>query len=523
MKMVWRDKKMIKRCLDVKLNVQPLCFGLVHKFAYEGPCRFSSGDALTNEYDKIAAQQVFSDFKDDLAKNIPDFVELREPLYFECNDDWLLPQENFDQMMKDLGEIDVYLIHSGIARERQIIELAERSKKPILLSPRLGCMITSITASLYSRGLETYAANTWSDLIKEMNVLRTKKAVQNANVLAGVRFNSNTSYACNDSFISLPKVTEVFGTHFRYVNLHEFFDYIHPLPEGGNYTTPGRMDTPNLTDEDVKKAESLADELIGGAEPDNLDIERTYVINSCKIYVLVEKLLNLYDCNGFTFPCPDACSTMRMNKEEFTFCLNHSLLTEQGIPSTCDSDINSMMAMFMLTTLSDKAPSLGNAWPVLFDDSGNVIPISSRFDLENDLANVTDHSNLYLVDHSSQIRKKKGICCEPSKYGLRHFAFDKKFGAVFRYDFNQDVGQKITICRFSPDCRKMLIGTGTVVCGGGYYTDNCNNYVIFRVNDQKKFYQAHKYTGNHLALAYGDYVEELKLLADAFGLEALMV
>ena len=514
---------MIRRCIDVKLNVQPLAFGLVHRFAYEGPCRFSSGDALTCEYDKVAAQQVFSDFKENIVKNMPGFVNLREPMYFECNDDWLLPQANFDKMMEDLGNIDVYLIHSGIARERQIIELAERSKKPILLAPNLGCMITSITASLYSRGLETYAANTWKDLIKVMNVLKTRKAVQNANVLAGVRFNSNTSYACNDSLISLPHATEVFGTHFRYINLHEFFDYMHPLPESGNYTTPGRMDTPNITESDIKKAEALADELLAGADPNNLHIGRTPLVNSCKAHVLVKKLLDLYDCNGFTFPCPDACSTMRINKEQFTLCLNHSLLTEEGIPSTCDSDINSMMAMYMLASLSGNAPYLGNAWPVLFGEDGKVLPISARFDLANDLADVEDCNNLYLIDHSTQIRKKKGIDRETSPYGLRHFAFDKQFGAVFRYDFNQDAGQEITICRFSPDCSKMLIGKGTVVCGGGYYTDNCNNYVIFRVKDQKKFFEAHKYTGNHLALAYGDYADELKMLANCFGLEAMEV
>ena len=515
-------KKMIRRCVDVKLNVKPLCFGLVHKYAYEGPCRFSAGDGLTCEYDKIAAQQVFTEFKENMAKNLPDFVNLMEPLYFECNDDWLLPQENFDKMTENLGDIDVYLIHSGIARERQIIELGERTKKPILLSPDLGCMITAITASLYSRGLETYAVNTWKDLVKRMNVLRTRKAVQNANVLAGVRFNSNTSYACNDSLISLPHATEVFGTHFRYLNLHEFFDYMEPLPEGGNHTTPGRKDTPNITAEDTKEAEALADELIAGANPDNLDIERKHAVNACKAHVLVKKLLDLYDCNGFTFPCPDACSSMRHNNQEFTLCLNHSLLTEQGIPSTCDSDINSMMAMFMLMTLSGKATYHGNGWPVLLDEEGKAIP-AWVFDPENDLAPEVDRTNLYIIDHSTQIRKKKGINCECSPYGLRHFAFDKKFGAVFRYDFNQDVGQTITLSRFSPDCKKMLIGKGTVVGGGGYDSDNCNNYVIFSVADQKKFFEAHKFTGNHMALAYGDYVEELTLLAEVFGLEPLIV
>ncbi len=513
---------MIKKCIDEKLKIQPVCFGLVHRYAYEGPCRFSSGEALTCEYDQIAAQEVLAEFKEDLAENLPDFVEAREVLFFECYDNWLVPQDEYEEMTKDLGNIDAYLIHSGIARERQIIELAEKTKKPVLLSPNLGCMITSITASLYARGLETYAANTWEDLIRAMNVIRTRKAIQNSNVLIGARFNSNTSYACNDSFISLPHVTEVFGTHFRYLNIHEFFDYMNPLNGQGNYTTPSRLDTPNLTEEEIAEAEKLADSLIAGADPNNLDIERKFCVSSCKVYVLVKKLLDLYDCNGFTFPCPDACSTTRINKEEFTLCLNHSLMIEEGIPSTCDSDVNTMMAIYMLSTLSGKAPYLGNGWPIRIGKNGELIN-DWHFDLENDLANVEDHSNLYIVDHSTQIRKKNGICGECSPYGLRHFAFDKKFGAVFRYDFNQDAGQEITICRFSPDCKKMLIGKGTVVCGGGYDTDNCNNYVIFRVEDQKKFYQAHKYTGNHLAICYGDYVEELKLLGESFGLELMLV
>jgi L-fucose isomerase-like protein len=294
------------------------------------------------------------------------------------------------------------------------------------------------------------------------------------------------------------------------------------LPAGGNHTTPGRMDTPNITEEDTKEAEALADELIAGAALDNLDIERKYVIESCKAYVLVKKLLDLYDCNAFTFPCPDACSTLRFNDMEFTLCLNHSLLTEQGIPSTCDSDINSMMAMFMLTTLSGKAPYHGNGWPVLLDEDGKALS-EWHLDPENDLPPDVDRTNLYMIDHSTQIRKKQGIDLDCSPYGLRHFAFDKKFGAVLRYDHNQDIGQTITLCRFSPDCKKMLIGKGSIVGGGGYDTDNCNNYVIFRVADQKKFLEAHKFTGNHMALVYGDYVEELTLLAEAFKLEPLIV
>ena len=36
---------MIKRGLDIKLNVKPIFLGIVHKFYYEGPCRFAKGEA----------------------------------------------------------------------------------------------------------------------------------------------------------------------------------------------------------------------------------------------------------------------------------------------------------------------------------------------------------------------------------------------------------------------------------------------------------------------------------------------
>ena len=33
---------MIAKNIDVKLNVRPIYIGLVHEYAYEGPCRFGA-------------------------------------------------------------------------------------------------------------------------------------------------------------------------------------------------------------------------------------------------------------------------------------------------------------------------------------------------------------------------------------------------------------------------------------------------------------------------------------------------
>ena len=70
--------------------------------------------------------------------------------------------------------------------------------------------------------------------------------------------------------------------------------------------------------------------------------------------------------------------------------------------------------------------------------------------------------------------------CIRDSYGVRHFAYDQGFGAVMRYNFKQDAGQEITLCRISPDCKKLFVGKGTIVGGGDYDLDNCNGYVVFR-------------------------------------------
>ena len=41
--------------------------------------------------------------------------------------------------------------------------------------------------------------------------------------------------------------------------------------------------------------------------------------------------------------------------------------------------------------------------------------------------------------------------------------------------------------------------------------------------DQKKVYRAQCRAGLHLPLVFGDYTEELKLLAESYGMEAIMV
>lgn len=93
---------------------------------------------------------------------------------------------------------------------------------------------------------------------------------------------------------------------------------------------------------------------------------------SLKGYVLVQKLLDRNGCNAYTMPCPDCCSTRRLNHDQLTFCLTHSLNNENQVPSSCEMDINSVLAMAIMENLSDKAVYMGNSNPVLYRDGKMV-------------------------------------------------------------------------------------------------------------------------------------------------------
>ena len=511
---------MIKRGLDVKLNVKPIFLGLQHNYYYEGPCRFAKGEALTPEYEAILAQELKTKFFEDVKAAMPDAVHLMEEVFLPCHDNWVVPEEAFDAMTKDPeGEIDAFMISGGIARSGLVIELAERTKKPVIQDPYTCCDLTAVTASIRARGIECYAPLTWDGVAQLMRVLRVRKALKEAKVLCAVRFDSNASKSGNDTFVSLDMATQKFGTHFRFINVHEFMDYLNPLPEGGNYTTPGRMDTPNVTEEDIKEAEQMAADLIANA--DDCTIEQEHLAKSCRAHVLIKKLLELHDCCGFTAPCPDLCSTRRVNEEKVTLCLNHSLCNEMGIPSACEYDVDGVLTMLILETISNQPAYMGNTNPLVYEN-GTIRPMR-RFNIE-DIADVEDLTNLYHTAHSTPNRKmKSGIGGENAHYGLRHFAYDQGFGGCFRYHFDQDKGQEITLCRISPDCTKLFVGKGEIVGGGDYDLDNCNGYVVVRVADQKEFYDAQLSFGNHLPLVYGDYADDLVLLGKTLGLEVVQV
>ncbi|MCD8192779.1 MAG: hypothetical protein LUD55_08320 [Oscillospiraceae bacterium] len=259
-------------------------------------------------------------------------------------------------------------------------------------------------------------------------------------------------------------------------------------------------------------ASAIADELSAGAVENTMTKEM--MLPSIIMYITAQKYMDLNDCNGFTIPCPDACSTRRMNAEKFTPWLTHALNMEQGIPSACEYDTNAVLSQQALIAVSGKNPYMGNTVPIPCVDGH----FQTRFantpeqfaELEKDPANL---GHLYMMQHSVAHRRLRGSD-KNAEYSIRNFTYDQGFGVTIRYDFDADAGQKITFCRFAPDGSKLFVGTGEIVMGGGYKSQNCTQLVYFRVKDTADTWEKQCYAGNHCAMVYGDYTKELIALAN---------
>ena len=514
---------MIQKASDVVLRVLPVLATAEHLYYYEGPCRFGYGEALQPGYDRLANAQKAETFLTKVREcaETAGRVELMEPVFLDRTDDWDDKEEMWEKAAPTALICDLAICMQGIACDDLIIEFAERFKKPVAVTPISGFSGTITVAAMTARTgeYEAYGFYKWEDVTRAFRTLRARKVIQTTKILCITRFGNPTSYSSVDSFNSYEAITAKIGVRFRFVNLHEFFeDMSHEALPEGNCTTPGRK-TWNRDEKDLELANRITDDLISGAEEVTMD--RDKILQSAMAYVMVQKYLDLKDCNGFTMPCPDACSTRRLNEIGFTACLTHSLNQEMGIPSACEYDLAAVLTQQAIMAVTGKRPYMGNTCPIPFEDGH----LSARFgttpeQLEK-LEKMGETENIYMTQHSVAHRRIQDPD-KNSKYAVRNFAIDQGFGATLRYDFDQDAGQKITMCRFSPDAERMFIGSGEIIMGGGYEGNNCSQLVYYKVKDQANTWKAQCLAGNHVVLVYGDYVQDLIDLAESLGVEPVV-
>ncbi|MBX9034942.1 hypothetical protein [Gordonibacter massiliensis (ex Traore et al. 2017)] len=521
------DEFELRNNREVTLNVRPIEIGLYHDYVFEGPCRFGRGDELTREHDMMVIEmkskndeKMLHDLFDGIpGVNVMDQIVIKRDETFPLNDAML------EKMATDRDDVDLYVFNFTVFGADLAIAFSQKYGKPSMILPTPN-NDAHMSAAYRARGLEMHSPATLEEAKKTLVALRARKVMANTRALVVVRNNSVHPVTNYDSFLDHFEVTKKLGTSFTYYNLHEFLDQLHNVAPDTNPTLPGRV-ADNINDEDEKAVGAMVDEFMTGATV--CDMDRDKIVPSMRAHYLVNKLLKKLDCNAFAAPCPDMCATRRLNHEQTTLCLNHTLNNENGVCSACEQDVSALLSMVALSAVSQSAPYMGNTVPVKLD-ADDELRIKTRImfrpyscDEETPRLEEQHADAIMSIYHAVPNRQFKGYDAEQAPYDVRPFAMDGRWGATVRYDFKRDIGEPITLAKFDPTCSKLLVARGTIVGGIGALDENCSEGVFFSVSDGRAFREATMWTGNHTALVYGDWFDEMVLFAESVGLEPLAV
>lgn len=508
-----------KKGAEIKLNVRPVFIEFNHLYVYEGPCRFGKGDTLEPTYDRMISGELYKQFVETLENHMPEEVNLLEPVHLqEYTDEFKVYEDEIQKALQDSDKVDLYLISTSGRATRVTTELARRCKKPVAFYSKVLMAVTTNIAALHARNIEAYPAYDWKDFTYVLKALRIRKVLANTRMLVLNRFASDVSpVSAQDCFLSLEEVSRKLNVQYHFLNVHEFLDQLTVRKPDQNPTTPGRNQQ-NITDEEEIQIDRMTDELI--AHADACYMEKEMLKKSVRAYYLVQKLLKYWDCNAFTAPCPDMCSTRRLNQEQCTLCLTHSLNEESGIPSACEYDMNALLSKLILQNLSGKSTYMGNTCLLPIEDGKITIP-DFAYVSQEEVDQIKDIPNLIVTLHSVASRKLKGWEEVEAHYEIRPFAHSG-WGGTIRYDFSRDADTTVTLLRIDPTCSKMLVATSKIKGQFGFKNNNCTMAMVQQMEDAKNFFEQQLEFGSHMAVVYGDYTQDLLAVGKVLGLEVVL-
>jgi len=460
--------------IDVKVNVKPVFVQLVHHAAYEGPCRTGRMEDLTPEADRRRGREHLGAFVERVKKGLGPDAKLMDPVYFEWSDDFVLREDQFRGLEPDIYDADLILVAGGLPQP-VAMAIGQRYKKPVGI---IGWVTSvDVAAALRAKGLEGYAFLDLDDLNHFLSLLRVRKAISKTRLLVALEGNI-ASVGVVSGIQDLEGLKSRYGVDYACIPARRIID---------------EMDA--LSGESMKEAEDLTDALIKNAG--KVEMTRGDVFPSAKFYVAAKDLMQKHESSAFVIPCFELCATRALEKRRVTFCLTHTLLKDQGFPSGCEGDVSVTMAMAVLMYLSKKSAHMGNHHLV------------------------DRQKNICWVGHSVPGLKMKGFEADPLPYDIRSFTAGG-WGVTVRYDFARDIGSPVTLARFDPRGTKLLVVRGEITGCSKFNDIGCGLGPEFKVRDVVDLFRKEADFGHHLALVYGDYVEDIKELGGLMGFEVVV-
>lgn len=197
---------------------------------------------------------------------------------------------------------------------------------------------------------------------------------------------------------------------------------------------------------------------------------------ACYIYGALKRLVNKYHLSAFTIRCFDL-----LGRYKNTACLALALLNEQGIISTCEGDVPSLLTMYMLYALTGRPSFQAN--PSSIDMDKNTLL----------LAHCTVPFNMI------------------SRYELMTH-FESGLGIGIKGLMPED---KISICKLFLNEGKLVdnsfIASGKIIenCSLPGY---CRTQIRVQLDQYSMFALFQKNFGNHLIITYADVEEDFYAL-----------
>lgn len=465
------------------LNVKFVHTGVIHEEAYEGSCRWGQLENLTLE----AETRSYRRGLEQLSREVSEYdfgpgIRTLDPqgiyLWVEAgNPEIMLKDSELHKLDPDDPETDLYVVTGGLP-QFTCVRIAETYHKPVIFMSPSGWGL-DVPGGLRASGHESFYVQNMDQLKDLLFVFRARKAFRRTRFLNLTNLEVVPKGVIS-SVSNLDLIRDKYGMDYRTVDYAEFF---------------GEMDCLAKDRSLMKKAEDLSDQLIRDSGKSNMSGED--VIHSFMFYLTVLHFFDRYGCNAFGVECFELCSTMQPWERRFTPCMTHSLLKNEGFPSSCEKDLSALLAMAVMMYVTHRPAYMGN--PDL-ELTGNIIQLH----------------------HSDSPTQMSGFDKPADYYIIKSFT-QSGFGATLRYDYQAHEGQEVTLARFDPSGKKMLVIPGEISGGGGMEGYGCSQKVRISVADAREAMRAMQDFGHHLSMVYGNCTEQVRDLALLMDYQVVMV
>ncbi len=448
--------------MNTKLIVRPIVGCLTHSHFWEGPCRAGYKEDMTVEAESAAADQAFEAAKKVL-EGATEEIHFLEAVDARYDEKFIVGKDVFVKIEEDMDQVDFFLCMNWR------IPKLERYKKPIVILQN-GNEGIDFAAYCRNIGVEAYVAMDIRDLNEIAHLLWVRKAVSETRALV-LTAGGQPTFGIQ-SLIRDPEVLrQRYGFEVIKLPFREIFKY---------------MD--QITDEEAKP---IADRIINGSKETKVNTD--WFINDVKYYLAAKKMMDIYDCNAFSTACHELCTSEIPQERKFTPCMCHSLMKDEGIPSGCEEDLNALLAMTILQYAARRPAFMGNP------------------------NHETDE--LLRIHHAVPALCMNGYGTKPLEYKLWAFT-GQGFGGKLQVDFTENEQDHVTLARFNPAGDTVCVKVGQVL-RSEYDEVYCSPYYYIQMDDARRYMHHLAGFGHHQVLVFGDYMQELKDLAEVMNFKVL--